>query len=177
MTEVSAGPPPEVDSQDPLPEAQWFWRRVFIFALTTVAVIGCFVLINHIAILARTDTGGIEALTKISGWILLLLWFVVTYYLIAPSAEQVTRIVQTAGLLKSGIGFSSEKKAVAPDGSAAVARTEVAPVVGPGDVTKRAVDVPETTGLPGDANDYSGPPLGDIPPPDPSTPEETPWQR
>lgn len=33
-------------------------------------------------------------------WLILLLWWVITYYMVAPTAEQITRIIQSARVLK-----------------------------------------------------------------------------
>jgi hypothetical protein len=87
---ATGGPPATVDSQDPLPEAQWFWRRCFIFVTTAVIIVGIWLMVQSI----RDVTGdepqlAVGAFVKIIGWMLLFQWFTSTYYLIAPSAEQV----------------------------------------------------------------------------------------
>jgi hypothetical protein len=174
---ATGGPPATVDSQDPLPEAQWFWRRCFIFVTTAVIIVGIWLMVQSI----RDVTGdepqlAVGAFVKIIGWMLLFQWFTSTYYLIAPSAEQVTRMWQTANLLKSGLGFSSEKTATGPDGSTASTQTKV----GTGGNTPPAVAPAEpafmASGLPGIAGNDPPDPLDDAPPANPDLPEEPSWR-
>lgn len=107
------------DIQDPLPEANWLWRRVLTYALCLAVLsimAGCgyamFRIVNSItgkidAMDARAVVqitlaalGTVEQMFRLMFWALLV---VVTYYMVAPSAEQITKMLQTAGLLKSGV--------------------------------------------------------------------------
>lgn len=116
-------PASTLDPQDPLPEANWFWRRVFVFVATAAIfaiLIGLAVATNRIVgnVVGRIDSmdaqtvAGIakQALTAILIMFRLMFWALmvtVTYYMVAPSAEQITKMMQTAGLLKAGVQFAS----------------------------------------------------------------------
>jgi hypothetical protein len=66
----------------------------------------------------------VEAFVKIIGWVLLLLWFVITYYIIAPSGEQVVKMANLASMLKGGVSWATSSTAQAPDGTAATTQTK-----------------------------------------------------
>ncbi len=122
MTEAPT-PPVAIDAQDPLPEANWLWRRVFTFAAVAVILgilIGLAIATNRIVgnVVGRIDTMSAaavaeiakEALVVILRMFTLMFWALmvtITYYMIAPSAEQITKMLQTAGLLKAGVQFAS----------------------------------------------------------------------
>lgn len=75
---------------DNLPESNFKFRRIFSYVAATA-------LTALIAIIIyRIDSG--EYLKDIAFWLIVLLWWVNTYYMVAPSAEQVTRIIQAARL-------------------------------------------------------------------------------
>lgn len=117
MNETSAKP--NLDVQDPLPESNWMWRRTFSFLATLIVfglLIGLIVATHRLVntTIDRIDTMQAEqvaliakqALTVILEMFRLMFWalmVVVTYYMVAPSAEQITKILQTAGLLKAGV--------------------------------------------------------------------------
>lgn len=117
MTDNS--PPTAPDIQDPLPEANWLWRRVFSIGATVIILailIGLAIATNRIVgtVVERIDTMTSEVVAQIAKQALvvilqmfrLMFWaliVVVTYYMIAPSAEQITKMLQTAGLLKAGV--------------------------------------------------------------------------
>lgn len=118
-------PPITLEPQDPLPESTWLWRRAFIFALTGIIAIGVWMMVQAIVnVTANEPDLAVGAMVKVIGWLLLFGWFNSTYYLIAPSAEQLTRLIQTASLLKSNVPFLSRSSAKAPDGT--TAQTEYA---------------------------------------------------
>lgn len=132
MSDRNEVPKALADPQDPLPEANWLWRRVFTF----VALAACFVLLMWLGysigrivsnVVGRIDTMDsatvgkitIAALNTILTMFRLLFWIVIvvtTYYMVAPSAEQITKMIQTAGLLKHGIQIASRAKFEGPDG-------------------------------------------------------------
>lgn len=85
----------QIDLQDPLPESNFFWRRVYSYVVT-FAVWG---LLTYL-IYKMTDA---ESLRWSALYLSVLLWFTITYYMIAPSAEQITRIIQAARTLRSGV--------------------------------------------------------------------------
>lgn len=172
---ATAGPPASVEVQDPLPESTWLWRRVYVFVLTTVCCVGVGLFAGAIA--DSNTENQTRAFLSLARWTLLMLWFVMTYYLIAPSAEHVTRMWQTASVLKSGVGLSSFKQAVAPDGSTATAQNDAGIGVG-SQAASTVADGPDIPiGSPGGAEAYAGPPVEDLPTPDASTPEDAQWPR
>ena len=71
------------EPQDPLPEGQWLFRRIFTWTLTValLALLGW--------IIARMPA---DALQPIALWLIGLIALVVTYYLLAPSAAELARI-------------------------------------------------------------------------------------
>lgn len=90
---VSSGDPPlQADVQDPLPESNWLYRRWFIFVLSTINIIGLWWIGRHV-----------QDHDAAFRWLLLFQWFLITYYLIAPSAEQVVKMIQSASMFKQGV--------------------------------------------------------------------------
>lgn len=77
-----------IDPQDPLPEGHWLWRRAFIWLLTMACCWAIWTIIPRIHDQA--------ALVEVTKWLIGLIALVVTYYLIAPSAEHIVRLVQGA---------------------------------------------------------------------------------
>jgi hypothetical protein len=132
---MSTGPaaiasPPQTataDPQDPLPESNWFWRRVFV-GVICAAILGLVWWyaddIGEVAL--KGGAGAVEAvrglvdLLKLS---LYLLGLVIMLYLIAPSAEQAGKWLATISAWKGGVSTTSTSKATASDGSKAEATT------------------------------------------------------
>ena len=130
-----------VDLQDPLPESNWFWRRVFTFLATASIIVLMFFLgyaLNRLTngVVNRIDNMTAETVAKIAVAALesittmfrLMFWaliIVVTYYMVAPSAEQITKMVKTAALLKGGIQIAGRQTVRTPE-----AETETAKTVG-----------------------------------------------
>lgn len=120
------------DPQDPLPEANWLWRRVFTFACLAAAfliAVGLSIALNRIVgnIVGRLDTMDarnvaqitVVAINAILRMFTLMFYVVIiisTYYFIAPSAEQITKMIQTARLLRDGVQIASRAKAETPEG-------------------------------------------------------------
>lgn len=138
MTEASPPPILPPDAQDPLPEANWLWRRVFTFVATAAIfgiLIGLAIATNRIVgnVVGRIDTMSAVAVAEIAKQALvailamfkLMFWALmvtITYYMVAPSAEQITKMIQTAGLLKGGVKFASTKMtAETPEGTTTTA--------------------------------------------------------
>lgn len=170
-------PPPQVDTQDPLPESNWFWRRIFIFGVSTVIILGIYLMVQTMVDLASGQPSLIVgAFVKIIGWLLLYAWFAMTYYMVAPSAEQVTKMWQAATMFKSGVVSTTTQTATGADGSRAVAQTVtgVAPMPTP-DISLAPAPL-SNTGLPETTGTYTGPDLDDVPTPPAATPEEAPWR-
>ncbi len=118
---ASAGPPPTVDSQDPLPESNFFWRRWFAWVFT-IAPLG---LLVYIVRLLGQYPASIDALHEIALWLIGLAGTLATYYMIAPSAEQIVKIVKTAGMFSRGVIARTTTRAESPDGRVAETRTTV----------------------------------------------------
>lgn len=113
-SEATSGPPPSVDVQDPLPESAFLYRRIFSYFLS-VALIALLALVVW-----RMDSAA--ELTRVALYLCLLLFMVVTYYMIAPSAEQVVKMLQTAKLLARGVTI---EKSASADRTSATTRTRV----------------------------------------------------
>lgn len=71
------------DLQDPLPEGQWLFRRIFTWTLT-VCLLGLLGVI-----VCRMPRDGLQLVAL---WLIGLIALVVTYYLLAPSAAELARI-------------------------------------------------------------------------------------
>lgn len=159
-----------VDLQDPLPESNWFWRRVFTF-LATASVIALMFFFGYAlnrltnGVVSRIDNMTAETVAKIAVAALvaitdmfrMMFWsliVVVTYYMVAPSAEQITKMVKTAALLRGGVQVAGRQR-IAPDGTMDTAKTvgkpPAPPIPGPGE--PKGPPVGRDTG-----HDHDGPP-------------------
>lgn len=113
--QANAGPPPTADPQDPLPEGSFFYRRVFSYVLS-ICIIALLALV-----IWRID--GADELRRVALYLCLLLFMIVTYYMIAPSAEQVVKMLQTAKLFAKGITMRQTATAESPSGRATTQTT------------------------------------------------------
>jgi len=162
------------DPQDPLPEANWLWRRVFTFVALFFAfaiLVGLGYATNRIVgnIVGRIDSmdarnvaqitvvalGVIEKMFRMMFYTVLV---IITYYMVAPSAEQITKMIQTAGLLKHGVQIASRAKFEGPD-----RREETQATIGR---PPQPVVPPESAG--------NGPPAADTGPGGMETPDKLP---
>lgn len=111
MPDVPITPP---DAQDPLPESNWLWRRVFVFGLTIGLLILVYLKIDSVADVARMGSKeAIEGLVKLLRICLWLIGGLVLFYMLAPSAEQLVKLIQTAKSLRDGVRFTSSSTATA----------------------------------------------------------------
>jgi len=111
------------DLQDPLPESSWFWRRVFVFGVTIAVLWMLWGAITQLANVALVEPKlGVPALLTLCKWIIAFTGMMVTYYMVAPSAEQLTKMIKTASLLKAGVQVSGRRHEGA-DGSMDEAKT------------------------------------------------------
>lgn len=102
-----------------LPESNFVWRRIFSYA-HSVILLG---LIGYVVFKMSTDAN----LKQIALYLVLLLWWSMTYYMIAPTAEQITRIIQAGKSLRFGATAEDIKDAIpspAPSEPRPVARDE-----------------------------------------------------
>lgn len=114
----------DVDVQDPLPETNWFWRRVYTFVLSLVSV--AFIRYGIEALYALRDGASIYKITRYMIGVHVLL---ITFYMLAPSAEQLVKLVQAAKLLQAGVPMSRRATVQGPQGR----RTEVETTAGRAD--------------------------------------------
>lgn len=104
------------DPQDPLPEASWTWRRAFTYVLTAAILWMIWGAITRLGVAAAADPSlGIPALLSLCRYLLLVLVLVTTYYMLAPSAEQMVKLMQTAGMLKHGVQIVEKSKTTATE--------------------------------------------------------------
>lgn len=95
---ASAGPPVEATLQDPLPESGFFYRRITTWAVSLLILGMLWFIVVSLRHLAAPD-----GLVTVAKWLIVLLGLSQTYYLIAPSAEHIVKMIQTVGAWKSGI--------------------------------------------------------------------------
>src|SRR5689334_16614791 len=101
MADTEAGPPAKIEAHDPLPESSWLWRRVFSFVLTVTFLVALYALGYATYSLAHGhEEQVINRLYAEFRFTVLLTFIIATYYMAAPSAEQIVRMWQTAALFK-----------------------------------------------------------------------------
>jgi predicted amidohydrolase len=110
-----------VDVQDPLPETNWFWRRVYTFALSLISV--AFIWFGVEALYDMRQPQHVFSVTRYMIGVHVLL---ITYYMLAPSAEQMVKLIQSARLLRSGVPITRSAVVETPQGG----RTEVRTTAG-----------------------------------------------
>lgn len=112
------------DLQDPLPESSWFWRRVFVYIVTAAVLWMLWGAITQLGNVALVEPKlGVPALLTLCKWIIAFTGMMVTYYMIAPSAEQLTKMVKTVSLLKSGVQVAGHRVTDALTGREEEAKT------------------------------------------------------
>lgn len=84
-----------IDPQDPLPEGKWIWRRLFIWLLTIAACACIWWIVPRI--------NGQAELVDVIKWLIGAIIILATYYLIAPSAEHIVRLVQGGRSARAGM--------------------------------------------------------------------------
>lgn len=80
------------DPQDPLPESHWTFRRWFTYIVSLVCLAGVGWIIHKIS------EG--QHLAGVAYALVGLCALLATYYLIAPSAEHIIKVVKAASLFK-----------------------------------------------------------------------------
>lgn len=118
---------PRIDVQDPLPETNWFWRRVYTFALSLISV--AFIWFGLEALNQMREPQLVYSVTRYMIGVHVLL---ITFYMLAPSAEQMVKLIQSAKLLHAGVPITRRAVAETPQGG----RTEV-------ETTAGVVETPE----------------------------------
>lgn len=79
------------DEQDPLPELTFTWRRWYTYAATLALLL----LLGWI-VWGLTNAAAAKELGDTAFWLIMLIGWLATCYLIAPSGEQVVKMVQAA---------------------------------------------------------------------------------
>lgn len=105
-------PTSAVDVQDPLPESDWLWRRVYTYVSSMLILLGIAWTLYGLD-KAGEGAGLLEMGVRLC-WLLAL---VITFYMVAPSAEQIARIIQAASILKSGASITRTATATTTDGA------------------------------------------------------------
>lgn len=108
--------PQRVDVQDPLPEPSWLWRRIYTFVLSLLSLGFVWYGAEAMFILKRPDE-----LFAITRYMIGILAVLILFYMVAPSAEQITKMIQASKTLRSGVEMTRKASSEAPDGT----RTEV----------------------------------------------------
>ena len=93
----------QVDPQNPLPEPSFFWRR-------WIAIIICANALVFAWFAAAWLVGG-EQWNSLYGLTKLLIYFaglVLTYYFVAPSASELTNMIQSASIIKKSLGLAGD---------------------------------------------------------------------
>lgn len=109
----------EIDPQNPLPEPSFFWRRWIAIVVTAVSL---FFIWNILE--ALHDLGHADNLLTLAQWVIVFSGLILTYYFIAPSAAELTSMIQSASIIKKSLTLAddgSKKPAGGPE-TASVAR-------------------------------------------------------
>lgn len=148
----------QIDNQDPLPESNWLWRRVLVFvgmglvSLAIGVVLLLLWVLSQQALVIKSERSLldiIDALVKISFWLLTVLVIDRILYLVAPSAEQATKMIQTASLFKHGVTLKQERDVTATENRSTASTTTTVGKVGP--------EIPAIPDVPDDPTLYPGP--------------------
>lgn len=136
---VTIGKKPEqkitADPQDALPESSWVARRISHFVLlgVMVVVVGAtlailYMLAKRLLEAGMQDAGTMMAIVK--GLIMIATGAMIMFsvdnilYKVAPSAEQLARIIKSASLMAKGVVFRTQTTATATDDESIVETTQ-----------------------------------------------------
>lgn len=140
---------PDTVGQDPLPESNWLWRRLFVFVLSTAILALVWFKVDAVADAARAgNPAAVKGLLSILRICLGLVFTLILFYLLAPSAEQTVKMIQTAKLVRSGVTMRTTTTATSPDGSSATAVKEAGPALADAPEAPAPVAPPSDTGSP-----------------------------
>lgn len=127
------------DIQDPLPENNWFWRRVFVFACVSALLWLIWIVVERLAATAILAPNiGIKSLETTGKWLIGLVWSYAFFYLLGASGEHVIKVIQAASLLKSGVTVTQTAEVTSPEGSASTDTTVGRPADEEEDVAPRS---------------------------------------
>lgn len=99
----------EIDVQDPLPEQDWTWRRTYTYGLTLIT---CGFLLYALISLHRLDAP--DHIYVIAKLLIGVIAMMATYYMVAPSAEQIVHLIQAARTLRAGVPLSRKSTVQTP---------------------------------------------------------------
>jgi hypothetical protein len=109
---ISAPPAATVtlDPQNPLPEASFLWRRILTFLVSIVLLALDFYLAVKIHDLRNSDD-----LLTFAKWNIVLNGLILTYYFVAPSASELTNMIQTASIFKHSLTVAAKQPQNGPE--------------------------------------------------------------
>jgi hypothetical protein len=104
------------DPQDPLPESNWLYRRLFIFGFSIVAMVFMWRRGEYVQSLGTANPViVIQAQYDMFQWMMYYSILLIIFYMVAPSAEELIRIIQTARSIRTGVSFKHTEKPIMPD--------------------------------------------------------------
>jgi hypothetical protein len=132
-----------IDPQNPLPEASFMWRRLFAAAISANALV--FVWFAAAWLVGGEQWQYLYSLTKL---MIFGAGLILTYYFIAPSAAELTNMIQSASIIKHSLTTAAESAlgspglgAGAPKPASAAPDSRI-PVSGPGEAPRASgVDI------------------------------------
>lgn len=131
-----------VDPQNPLPEPSFRWRRLFAAAISANALV--FVWFAAAWLVGGQQWDHLYGLTKL---MIFGAGVILTYYFVAPSAAELTNMIQSAGVLKHSISLASQTASQAPS---AAPSAPIRPSVAPDSQNRPAAFYGASTGPDGD---------------------------
>jgi hypothetical protein len=136
---ISAPPSGQVtiDAQNPLPEPSFFWRRVLAYVVVLAVLV-----LTGFALDTLHDLQDSAAVLNLAKWTLGFAAMIATYYYIAPSAAELTNIIQSAKIIKGSINIAGK---TAENGRGPASQRDSAPRTPPrqGPSGKRIEAAPE----------------------------------
>lgn len=116
---TAAAPPLGADLQDPLPESNWFWRRLlFLTAALAHAGAYAFILWKVGQLGSKVPGEAIAALVQLGLFVTILICVDRVLYTLAPSGEQLIKMMNVVSLLKGGVSLFSRAEARTAEGTA-----------------------------------------------------------
>lgn len=113
-----------VDVQDPLPETSWLWRRIYVFTFSMISV--AFIMY---ALQSLYQMNQAEAVYRIARYMIGVHAMLILFYMVAPSAEQIVKLIQASRIIMSGVPtMRSAVSESAEGGRTAVTTTSGVPV-------------------------------------------------
>jgi hypothetical protein len=92
-----------IDPQNPLPEGSFMWRRVFAAAISANTLV--FVWFAAAWLVGGEQWQYLYGLTKL---LIFGAGLILTYYFIAPSASELTNMIQSASIIKHSLTTAAE---------------------------------------------------------------------